>query len=368
MDQTPDAVSPAPPGSGHPVLNPYADSPSGHHLLARKPRPLTQHQLAVEQNRKERIDYLLAQRRAETISASRAYRENEIPFSRTRRLLKSLPDGYDTDDENSWGKGGILPNPAEEEDYGETAGFYQSVLRKAARRLERWDRVRLPGGQKEVVPKKPEVKRQEPEEKENGAPAKKPPPKRVRKSRSKAAIAARKAEAEAAEAARIAAGIEKEPRSKSGSNRSRRAGGAAKAATNGHGPSPAPKQRASGGKGPPEEDEQLDDIDKELLGELSDEGNPAQGPPRQRQELQPPNGRLHPGAASHGDESSIMDGDGYGSGSEREERRGDEAMEDVDSSAIYGRNGNAASGSMSDDADGGHGPDEHDGDEVMLAA
>jgi Ino eighty subunit 1 len=50
-----------------------------------------------------------------------------------------LPEGYDTDDENSWGKGGLCPNPDEEEDFGEAAGFYLSVVRKAARRLQRWD-------------------------------------------------------------------------------------------------------------------------------------------------------------------------------------------------------------------------------------
>lgn len=327
----------------------------------------------MEQNRKERIEYLLAQRRAETTSTSRAYRENEIPYSRTRRLLQSLPDGYDTEDENSWGKGGLLPNPAEEEDYGETAGFYQSVLRKAARRLERWDKIRLPHGQEDLAPKKPEAKRQQdPEGKENdGAPAKKAPPKRVRKSRSKAAVAARKAEAEAAEAARAAAGVEKEQRSKPSSSRSKRSSGASKAPTNGHASSPAPRKRASGRKDADEEDEQLDDIDKELLGELSDDDDnaPSAAPAPKRESGGPPNGRLQAAApAPYGDESSMIDGDGYASSSEREEHRVDEEMEDVDHSGFYDRNGNAASGHMSDDAEGGHGADEHHGDEVMLGA
>lgn len=379
MDQTPDAVSPAPPGSGHPVLNSYADSPGGGQPVSRRPRPLTSHQLAMEQNRRERIDYLLAQRRAEAISTFRAYRENEIPFSRTMRLLQSSPDGYDTEDENSWGKGGLLPNPAEEEDYGETAGFYQSVLRKAARRLDRWDRVRLPDRRKDPAAKKPDAKRQEPEEKENGTPAKKPPPKRVRKSRSKAAVAARKAEAEAAEAARIAAGIEKGQRSKPASSRSKRSSGAAKAQANGHASSPAPaprqRQRASGRKGAEEEDEQLDEIDKELLGELSDgDENPAPAAPAEKREPGPPNGRLlqpvpAPAPAPYGDESSMMDGDGYASSSEREDHGKDEEMDDVAASATYGRNGTGASGDMSDDAEGArHGPDEHHGDESMVGA
>ena len=82
---------------------------------------------------------MLAQKRAEVYKIFRARREREIPFFRAGRLLQGLPDGYDTDDENSWGKGGICPNPRVEEDFGETAGHYVSVLRKAARRLQRWD-------------------------------------------------------------------------------------------------------------------------------------------------------------------------------------------------------------------------------------
>lgn len=141
MDQTPDTASPAPPGSGHPILNQFVTESAltSQHTPGRRPRPLTQHQLAVEQNRRQRIDYLLAQRKNEAFKTLRAKREAEIPFARYGRLLQGLPDGYDTEDENSWGKGGLLPNPAEEEDFGEAASFFLSVIRKADRRLDRWD-------------------------------------------------------------------------------------------------------------------------------------------------------------------------------------------------------------------------------------
>lgn len=140
MDQTPDTASPAPPGSGHPILNQFVTEPSLSHPPARRPRPLTQHQLAVEQNRRHRIEYLLAQRKNEAYRKIRAQRQNEIPFARYGRLLQSLPEGYDTEDEeHSWGKGGLIPNPEEEEDYGEAANYFLSVIRKAARRLDRWD-------------------------------------------------------------------------------------------------------------------------------------------------------------------------------------------------------------------------------------
>ncbi|KAE8160233.1 hypothetical protein BDV40DRAFT_270950 [Aspergillus tamarii] len=141
MEHTPDASSPAPPGSGHPVLNRFVTEPSlPQQTSSRRPRPLTQHQLAVEQNRRQRIEYILAKRKNEAYRLLRTKRETEIPFHRYNRLLQNVPDNYDTEDEdNSWGKGGLIPNPEEEEDYGECASFYLSVIRKASRRLDRWD-------------------------------------------------------------------------------------------------------------------------------------------------------------------------------------------------------------------------------------
>lgn len=140
-EQSPDAVSPAPAGSGQPMLSRFVTEPAlAQQPSARRPRPLTQHQLAVEQYRRQRIEYLLAKRKNEAYRVFRAKRESEIPFGRTGRLLQGIPDGYDTEDEErSWGMGGVLPNPDEEEDFGECASYFLSVVRKAARRLDRWD-------------------------------------------------------------------------------------------------------------------------------------------------------------------------------------------------------------------------------------
>lgn len=141
MDQTPDTASPAPPGAAHAIFNQFDAGSPGANLGSgnRKNRPLTQHQLALEQNRKQRVDYALAQHRSESMKISQSKRQSEAPFVRAERLLRGLPDGYDSDDENSWGKGGICPNPETEDDYGETASFFLSTLRKTARRLQRWD-------------------------------------------------------------------------------------------------------------------------------------------------------------------------------------------------------------------------------------
>jgi Ino eighty subunit 1 len=149
MEHTPDA-SPAPQSHPNQVLNRFITEPSLSTAPGRRPRPLTQHQIAVEQNRRQRIDYLLAKRKSNAYRVLRAKRESEIPFGRYGRLLQGLPEGYDTDDEEvSWGKGGLFPNPEEEDDFGECASVYLSVVRKAARRLDRWDYEEANGPKKD---------------------------------------------------------------------------------------------------------------------------------------------------------------------------------------------------------------------------
>ena len=53
--------------------------------------------------------------------------------------IKDLPDMYDTDDENAWGPGGLLPNPREMNDFGEEALSYKKAIDRAVRRLHRDD-------------------------------------------------------------------------------------------------------------------------------------------------------------------------------------------------------------------------------------
>jgi Ino eighty subunit 1 len=151
MDQTPDAASPAPPGHGHPVLNQFVTESTApaQNFTSRRPRPLTQHQLAVEQNRRQRIEYLLAQRKAEAYRALRAQRETEVPVVRYNRMLQTLPENYDTEDLKAWSKGELLPHPEGQEDYGEAAHYFLSVIRKAARRLNRWDWEQVNGSRKD---------------------------------------------------------------------------------------------------------------------------------------------------------------------------------------------------------------------------
>ncbi|KAI5299082.1 hypothetical protein KEM56_003539, partial [Ascosphaera pollenicola] len=143
----------------------------------RRSRPMTQHQLALAQSRAQRIDHVLSLKRADKIKEMRDLRKeaeaNTSVVMRAKHLLARLPEDYDTDNDDevvinshtiavpnsnaavnqnaisgvkiqshsrkSWGPGGLCANPEIEEDYGELAQFYSSVLRKVGRRLNRWD-------------------------------------------------------------------------------------------------------------------------------------------------------------------------------------------------------------------------------------
>ncbi|KAJ5711525.1 hypothetical protein N7488_005681 [Penicillium malachiteum] len=280
MDHTPNA-SPAPSGSG--MMDRFVAEPSLTQSSSRRPRPLTQHQIAVEQNRRQRIEYLLAKRRSNAYRVLRAKRNSEIPFVRYGRLLQSLPEGYDTEEESSWGKGGLLPNPEQEDDFGECANFFLSVVRKATRRLDRWDYEDANG------PKKDRQKERE-------------------------------------ERQRAKAALEADLRAASNRSRPRPSRGGAAAKRKSTGPTSTPgtakksASRSKGGRNPPtgagagaggvawdseraggdeEMEGELDDLDRELLGEVSGEDD---GPQR---------AGSHDGDSSDdsGDDDDVVDGD-----------------------------------------------------------
>lgn len=262
MDHTPDA-SPAPPGSNHPVLNRFIAEPSLSHGSGRRPRPLTQHQIAVEQNRRQRIEYLLAKRKSNAYRVLRHKRNNEIPCVRYGRLLQGLPDGYDTEDEEkSWGKGGLLPNPSEEDDFGECASFFLSVVRKASRRLDRWDYEDANG------PKKDRQKEREERQKAKAAIEAD-----VRASSNRARPRAPRAAAK-----RKSTGPTSTPGTAKKSSGSRAKAGRSRLATGGPETSAAgtPNWDAENAAGDEDIEGELDELDRELLGEGSGEEDGAQ--------------------------------------------------------------------------------------------
>ncbi|THC89271.1 hypothetical protein EYZ11_011279 [Aspergillus tanneri] len=361
MEHTPDAASPVPPGSSHPVLNRFVNEPAlPQQTSARRPRPLTQHQLAVEQNRRQRIEYLLAKRKNEAYRILRAKRESEIPFARYGRLLQGLPDGYDTEDEeNTWGKGGLIPNPEEEEDFGENASYFLSVVRKAGRRLDRWDLDDANG------PKRDRKKEREERQKdrlnrltENALDVNGRAPTSAR-SRARAARNARRKLAGAAADASAEASVKGQAtsasRPKSSRSRGHRDGASARMAADNaaldgleapsrdHDLSPMP---ASGQLGDDdiegEVEEGLDDIDRELLGEGS--GDEDEGPSRIGGASRP----SEPGYEDSFMEGADEDAEALSSDDNDEEADEDELDEgegeiDDNSSTFEGGHGYAAS-------------------------
>ncbi|KAF2845070.1 hypothetical protein T440DRAFT_559219 [Plenodomus tracheiphilus IPT5] len=125
----------------------------------KRTRPLTQHQLAVEQYRRRRVDVILSRSlRTEYALASRRRRHaNPIMLSWIR--CKGMPDGYDTDEEShaqaryygdDAGMGTKTPPPmpaglvpldfgGEVNDHGEESYYRAKMLGRALRRVERWE-------------------------------------------------------------------------------------------------------------------------------------------------------------------------------------------------------------------------------------
>lgn len=137
-------TSPAlPPGAGHPTF-----SSSANGQTYRRSRPQTSHQKAVDVNRKMRVEHILHQQLVElhrSIRRRKHRRGVSFGFTAMKRI-HDLPDDYDTEDDRSGGPGGLVPNPGENEDYGEDALRQKKALDRVMRRLDRGDRGLVSNG------------------------------------------------------------------------------------------------------------------------------------------------------------------------------------------------------------------------------
>ncbi|KYK58713.1 hypothetical protein DCS_05730 [Drechmeria coniospora] len=125
-------------------------------VVARKPRPPTAHQLAVERNRNERVEYILDRGLRRQHHKGRKARRQEGAIFRAYRRIQASDDPFDdSDDEDGprnlvanvdkaaatfreTGIGGLCLLKAEEDDYGEEVSSYAAALRRATRRMARW--------------------------------------------------------------------------------------------------------------------------------------------------------------------------------------------------------------------------------------
>ncbi|UKZ83441.1 hypothetical protein TrVFT333_011250 [Trichoderma virens FT-333] len=126
-------------------------------VVARKPRPPTAHQLAVERNRSQRVEYILDRGLRKHHHKSRKVRRQEGAIVRTYRRLKAQADPFeDSDGEGHTprnlaingdkgnnvfrerGIGGLCLLATDKDDYGEEVSSYAAAIRRSARRLARW--------------------------------------------------------------------------------------------------------------------------------------------------------------------------------------------------------------------------------------
>ncbi|KAI0120046.1 hypothetical protein GGR51DRAFT_496107 [Nemania sp. FL0031] len=152
-----DASSPAGPGS-HAVEG----------IVPRKPRPPTAHQLAVERNRSQRVEYILDRGLRKQHHVSRKMRRQEGVIIRTKRRLDAMTDPFvDSDEEETRthasnrsvfrdrGLGGLCQLAQEEDNFGEEPASYAAAVRRASRRLKRWEGRRdlgiIPPNKRRVV-------------------------------------------------------------------------------------------------------------------------------------------------------------------------------------------------------------------------
>lgn len=122
-------------------------------IVPRKPRPPTAHQLAVERNRNQRVEYILDRGLRREHHKARRVRRQEGIVMRAKRRLDAMPDPFaDSDDEEyrmfasdkghaafrDRGFGGLCQLSLEDDDFGEEFSSYAASLRRASRRLSRW--------------------------------------------------------------------------------------------------------------------------------------------------------------------------------------------------------------------------------------
>lgn len=125
-------------------------------VVARKPRPPTAHQLAVERNRSQRVEYILDRGLRKHHHRSRKIRRQEGAIVRTYKRLQAQADPFEDSDGEGHaprnlpvngdkgnvfrerGIGGLCLLATDTDDYGEEVSSYAAAIRRSTRRLARW--------------------------------------------------------------------------------------------------------------------------------------------------------------------------------------------------------------------------------------
>ncbi|KAL0943795.1 ino80 chromatin remodeling complex [Colletotrichum truncatum] len=133
----------------------------GHHqaegIVARKPRPPTAHQIAVERNRNQRVEYILDRGIRKQHHKARKLRRQDGAIYRAYKRIQQMQDPFeDSEGEDGpqrqlmsggdktvgafreKGFGGLVLLSTETDDFGEEASSYAAAFRRTSRRLARW--------------------------------------------------------------------------------------------------------------------------------------------------------------------------------------------------------------------------------------
>lgn len=128
----------------------------GEGPISRKPRPPTAHQLAVERNRNQRVEYILDRGMRKQHARARRSRKREGAIVRAYKRLQAMSETFEDSDDDEIlqhavegedklvavyrepGMGGLRVLRAEADNYGEEAQAYAAAIRRSARRLGRW--------------------------------------------------------------------------------------------------------------------------------------------------------------------------------------------------------------------------------------
>jgi Ino eighty subunit 1 len=141
----------------HQIIDGSSPGPSGfsHIIMAndgttRRSRPLTAHQLAVEHNRSQRVNYILSRGIRRKHHQARKLRKVEGALFRARKRLQEMVDPFEDSESEEYrgrspglfrqrGFGGLMPLATVEDDFGEELSAYAAAFRRMGRRLDRWD-------------------------------------------------------------------------------------------------------------------------------------------------------------------------------------------------------------------------------------
>jgi Ino eighty subunit 1 len=123
-------------------------------VASRKPRPPTAHQLAVERNRSQRVEYILDRGLRRQHHKARKTRRQDGAVYRAYMRATQISDPFDDSDADEGrslllgerpagpfrerGLGGLGILKSEDDDFGEEVTSYAAAFRRVDRRLDRW--------------------------------------------------------------------------------------------------------------------------------------------------------------------------------------------------------------------------------------